>query len=951
MAWLQRKLDALPLAVWAFIGLIIALVPAAIVQVVLEREARLERTQQLGEQAMRFVRLVGQQQTSVIEAARQVMTSMAAHDAVRALRPSAECDAFLARIIAANPRYLDASVFDQAGQSVCLAHPAAEAINVADRPYFQRALAENNFQVGGYAIGRSTGQRSLHFAAPLRDDAGHALGVLQVALSIDWLVAELQAAPLPAGSSATIADRDGVILARSADPDRFVGQAMPPFAMALLRATGPGILDAPALDGIRRIAAYLPLGHEPLGLFVSVGLDASASLAADLYADRRAALMIVGSLLLTFVLAILGFHAAVERPVHRLLDTVRSWEAQDWLARVGHITGGREFHKLGEAFDTMAESVASREAARLQAQTRMQAVVAVAPQIVLTADRQGQVDWTNEYWRQITGLDMAESCGDGWLAAVHPEDREGAALAWREALASLHDGTTPPFSREMRICQAAKEEWRWFLFTGAPIRAASGEPIAWTAVGLDYHERRQAEADREESSARLRATYESAPAGLCLMDRELRFVAINDMLAETNGHPAAAHIGRTIWSMAPQLAARMAPAMQQVLETGQPVQALELSGLVQGEERFWLCSYFPVGGASGSITGVSGAIIDITTRKRIEASERMLSREVDHRAQNVLSVVRGLIRLSAAEAEDDVPALIAVLEGRIAALSRVHNVLARERWVSAEMEQIIVQELASLQGQVSLEGPSLRLTAEAAQPFAMVLHELVANSVKYGALSRPGGKLALRWRISGQEVLLDWIEQGGPEIQGVPARVGLGSLLIDANMGAQLAGRLERHWLPEGLHCVLIIGGVAFAGGVPMERAEGQAGLSGRRVLIADDQPDRSAAMAAALRQAGCELVGPAASLDAALAVLEAAGTVDAALLPATLQGVSVQLLRQALARRAVVTLHLASRGDLSIAPAPLDALPEPFTPSGLSQALTAALDRHRRQAATPAAE
>jgi hypothetical protein len=82
----MRKFEALPIAVWAFIGLLVALVPAGFVQVLLEREVRHERTDQLGQQAMRFVRLVGQQQQAVIEAAQQMLSVMAAHASSRPIR-------------------------------------------------------------------------------------------------------------------------------------------------------------------------------------------------------------------------------------------------------------------------------------------------------------------------------------------------------------------------------------------------------------------------------------------------------------------------------------------------------------------------------------------------------------------------------------------------------------------------------------------------------------------------------------------------------------------------------------------------------------------------------------------------------------------------------------------------------------------------------------------------
>ncbi len=117
--------------------------------------------------------------------------------------------------------------------------------------------------------------------------------------------------------------------------------------------------------------------------------------------------------------------------------------------------------------------------------------------------------------------------------------------------------------------------------------------------------------------------------------------------------------------------------------------------------------------------------------------------------------------------------------------------------------------------------------------------------------------------------------------------------------------------------------------------------LSGRRVLIADAQPDRAAGIAAALREAGCEVLGPAASIDAALAELERAGAVDAAVLPATLQGISVQLLRQALNRRSVATLQLAVQGNIPLAADAAELLLEPSTSAELRRALAMVLAAH----------
>ena len=931
----------LPLALWAFIGLLIALVPAGLVQILMEREARQERTEQLGEQAMRLVRLVAREQVATIESARQLLSAIAANDVIRANRESPECDAFLERIVAANPRYATVNLFSPEGNNVCSAQPSMiRPAQVGNRPYLGAVLRENSFQIGVYAVGRGTGVPSLHMAAPVRDAAGAPVGVVVVGLSVRWMAENLSTVELPPGGVSVIADRDGMVLARSLDPGRYVGVRMGPATLDLLTAPRAGTLELTGRDGVRRVVAYLPLAEGPeRALFLSVGLEMERAMAAAAADDRRSTMMIVGSLLLTFLLAILGFHATIERPVRRLLAAAKRWGAQDWGARVGSVGGGREFERLAAAFDTMAGTVEARNAERQNAVARMQAVVRVAPQVVLTADREGRVDWANEFWSLTTGLTQAESLGDGWLAAVHPEDRAGAGAAWRAAMAEARRGDGAPFTREVRLRRVQDGAWRWFLLRGGPIDDGLGGIAAWAVVGVDFHEHREARAAIASSAAQLRATYETAPAGLCLMDRELRFIALNEKLAQANGQPVAAHLGQRFADVAPHVAPELEPALRRVLETGQPVEEFELRVRIAGEERFWLCSSYPVRGAQGEVTGVSGAVIDISARKRVEASERMLSREVDHRAQNALSVVRGLVRLSAADAPDDVPALVEVLEGRVGAMSRAHNVLSREKWVGADLREIARQELAAHPGHAEAEGPSLRLTPEAAQPLTLVLHELITNAAKYGALSRPQGRVSLRWERDGGGVALSWTERGGPPLAGPPDRTGFGSMLIDANMRGQLAGSIERHWQREGLRCEMTIGAEAVAGSAAPGPSSGAGPLTGRRVLIAEDDAVAAITLSAALRQSGCEVYGPAATVEEALRLVEKAGTLDAAILEGLLEGRSVQPVALLLQRRAVAVLYLSPLGIPAEGLADATVLAKPVTASGLREALASALE------------
>jgi PAS domain S-box-containing protein len=934
-----------PLALLAFIGFLVALVPAALVQAQLETEARRERSEQIGDQARRLASAFGRQMDNILEGARQTLRTMAAHDAVRALRPGTECDLFLARVVSASPRYATANLFDRSGDPICMAQSTLAGINVADRAYFVSALSGmGGLHVGEHAVGRATREASLHLAAPMLDDTGRVGGVLVVALSLAWLNEELGGIMLPPGGAALVADRAGVVLARTPAPERFVGSRMPPFAIALLDRPAPGLFEGPALDGVRRIAAYIPVDAAPQGLFVSVGLEVERALAAAVEADRRATLMILGSLLLTFLVWLLSFNAAVERPVGRMLAVAQHWGRRDWQARIGQVRGGREFRQLGAALDSMAEAVRTSELDRRRMVTRMAAVLRVAPQIVMTADPDGKVDWVNWYWEELTGLDLRSSRGDGWLKVVHEGDREQFESAWTSSVAGARERGEEDFSRELRLCRTADDTWRWFVLRGAAIRDGSGGVSSWAMVGIDVHDLRQSQAEAQRTASQLRATYENTPVGLCLLDRGMRFLAINEMLAATNGSPAAKHLGRTLSEMAPHVAPTLEPALRRVIETGQPIIDMEVEGEFDGEQRAWLCSYHAVRGPDGEVTALSGAVLDITARKRIEHSERLLSREVDHRAQNALAVVRGLIRLSAADAPDDVPALVELLEGRIAAMSRAHTLLARDRWVGAELGELVRQEVEAHARRVDAEGPELRLQASVAQPLTLVLHELLTNAVKYGALSAPDGRLLIRWEQSGDGASLSWTERGGPPVEAPPARQGFGTLLIDANVQGQLAGDIARHWDREGLRAVITIGGQALgpADAAGLRRTGSR--LDGRSVLLVPDDALDTAPLALVLRGAGCRVLGPAESLDHAIALAETAGSVDVAVLGAMLDGRSLQALHPLLERRSSAVVLLAAeerQGDDAAA----IRLAPPFTGGRVRSALIRAMAAARQSA------
>ena len=161
----------------------------------------------------------------------------------------------------------------------------------------------------------------------------------------------------------------------------------------------------------------------------------------------------------------------------------------------------------------------------------------------------------------------------------------------------------------------------------------------------------------------------------------------------------------------------------------------------------------------------------------------MLAREAEHRAKNILATVQATVHLS----QSDTPAgLKHAIEGRIQALANVHRLFVESRWVGAEIQNLVKEELAAYsqdkETRVRIGGPKLLLEPNAAQAIAVILHELATNAAKYGALSVPGGYVEVNWsRAADGRLVLRWTEANGPAVNP-PRHQGFGTRLVECEV-------------------------------------------------------------------------------------------------------------------------------------------------------------------------
>ena len=190
---------------------------------------------------------------------------------------------------------------------------------------------------------------------------------------------------------------------------------------------------------------------------------------------------------------------------------------------------------------------------------------------------------------------------------------------------------------------------------------------------------------------------------------------------------------------------------------------------------------------------------DITERKAHEEHVRLLMRELNHRAKNMLSVIDAIAHQTAAKNPED---FVERFSERIRSLSANQDLLARNEWKGVGIEDMVRAQLAHFSdligSRIFMRGPSLRMNASSAQAIGLALHELATNAGKYGALSTNNGRVSICWGTRRDAFHMSWTECDGPPVSA-PNRRGFGTIVMDAMAKRSVGGEVELEYAPSGL--------------------------------------------------------------------------------------------------------------------------------------------------------
>jgi light-regulated signal transduction histidine kinase (bacteriophytochrome)/CheY-like chemotaxis protein len=341
-------------------------------------------------------------------------------------------------------------------------------------------------------------------------------------------------------------------------------------------------------------------------------------------------------------------------------------------------------------------------------------------------------------------------------------------------------------------------------------------------------------------------------------------------------------------------------------------------------------------------------LADLAAQERRGAQERqeLMIAELNHRVRNILSLVRSLVTQSK-DTAGSIEEFSSVLGGRIQALARAHDQITNLNWAPVALKSLVESEagayLGSRAGRIKMDGPEVALDPKAFATLALVVHEMMTNSAKYGALADSTGQVEVVWRLDpASSLVIDWKESGGPPVQP-PSRRGFGTTIIERSVPFDLKGDAELRFDLLGVQArfvipanyVEILPSLAGAASRIEREKQNQPTLSGT-ALIVEDNLIIAMAAEVILLELGAQHVNTAASVAQALKSIERA-TPGFALLDLNLGAESSIPVGERLLQLKVPFMFATGYGERAPIPAELGAAPviqKPYTRETVENAL-----------------
>jgi PAS domain S-box-containing protein len=506
-------------------------------------------------------------------------------------------------------------------------------------------------------------------------------------------------------------------------------------------------------------------------------------------------------------------HSHAEYRIIRAADGETRWiEAS---AEIERDAGGTATRLIGAHRDVTGRKTAE-EALRRNEQ-RLYAMLDAMPQIVSVMRPDGAPTYFNRRWFKYTGLSESSTSGDGWVESIHPDDVGRTVGLFRHAIR-----TGEPFEAEARL-RHHSGEYFWSLCRVLPVCDETGRIRHWLGTCTNIHARKLAEERARISEERLQYALvasntvgvweENCSSGLVFADlRVARLLSLDPEVA-AGGVPVAQFLA----AVHPEDRPGVEDRIGRMLTTGGDFSLDYRLVTADGETR-WVSDRGRVElDADMKPLRAIGVLVDITGLKQLQTAQEAVSLELIHRMKNLFSVISALSSISARESPEAVREYAANFRKRLYSLSRALIYMqpghgsGSAAGGSADVRQTALGLLRELLSpfdewngtRLVIRGADIPVDNAKATIFALLVHELATNAVKYGSLSNATGTIAISGAVETGTFVLTWRERGGPPVAGPPASKGFGTGETARLAAAQLGGAIDHAWEPEGLSVII----------------------------------------------------------------------------------------------------------------------------------------------------
>jgi two-component sensor histidine kinase len=353
----------MPVGLRLALMVLLAAAPIFAILVVRELDLREARRDHIVERVQTLAEQIAARQDRFVESAQVLLTAISRLDIMHGAN-AAQCSHELQQISDQLPAIAGIDLVNPDGHSFCASNEKAASVNLADSRYFQAALRSRAMQTSDYIVGGATGSGSFVFAYPVLGNDKKVQSVIILAFQTSVLAQDLNDPALPSGTFAALVDRNGLLVARWPDPEKWIGRDLSAAGWVKTALKTRHGITRTALEGTKGdyALAYAPM-EAPTSLTVLVGQPLTPELERlDIQFWQEMGL-ISAVFLLAALVAWLGAAYGVQRPIRALADHVDAVSRGEFNRPDGSAvsSGIPELRALAERFQSMGRALAARE--------------------------------------------------------------------------------------------------------------------------------------------------------------------------------------------------------------------------------------------------------------------------------------------------------------------------------------------------------------------------------------------------------------------------------------------------------------------------------------------------------------------------------------------------------------------------------------------------------------